>query len=72
MTRLMLTFINGAGNRVTLSVPSPKPTLTETDVEDAMDEIVDSDLIKPKGESLVAPHSAKIVDNNSTVIYRAE
>ena len=72
MTRLMLTFINGSGNRVSLSVPNPKVALTEQDVAEAMGDIVQSDLIQPKGESLVAPHSAKIVDTNTTVVYRAE
>ena len=72
MTRLMLTFINGSGNRVTFSVPSPKISLTEDDVVDAMDEIVDADLIRPNGERLVAPYAAKIVDNNTTILYKAE
>ena len=72
MTRLMLTFVNGSGNRVTLSVPEPKSTLTEIEVAEAMDDIVDADIIKPKGESLVAPYMAKVVDSNTTVLYRPE
>ena len=71
MTRLMLTFINGSGNRVSLSIPEPKPELTESEVVEAMEEVVSSGLIRPNGSSLVAPHQARIVDNNTTVLYKA-
>jgi len=66
----MLTFVNGSGNRVSLSIPEPKPNLTEAEVVNAMEEVVATGIIKPGGSSLVAPHSAKIVDNNTTVVHQ--
>ena len=71
MTRLMLTFVNGNGNRVSLSVPQPKPNLSEAEVREAMDEIVDADLLRPGSSSLVAPHVARVVSSSSEVIHRA-
>jgi len=37
----------------------------------AMDEIIASGAIRPGGNELVAPHSARIVDTTTTVIHQA-
>ena len=71
MTKLMLTFVSGNGNRVTMTVPQPRENLTEDQVRDAMEEIVESEVFQPGGKPLLSPHQAKIVEDNTTVIYKA-
>ena len=71
MTRLLLTFVTGNGNKVSISIPDPKTPLTEAEVRDAMEEVVASGLIKPNGSSLVAPFSASLVDSSTTVLHKA-
>ena len=71
MARLLLTFINGSGGKVTITVPDTREDLTSAEVTGAMEAIVAGGLIKPNGSSLVAPFSAKITDSSTKVIFQA-
>lgn len=59
---LIMYFIDGAGNKTSISVEDPKLDLILEEVQSAMiDLIADGVLLGTKGTSLVEVHSAHIV-----------
>ena len=62
VSTLIMYFIDGAGNKSSISIEDPKPDLIAEEVQSAMESLIeDSVLLGTKGTSLVQVHSAHIV-----------
>ena len=59
---------NEIGNSCTISIEDPKEDITEQQVKDYMDLVIQKNIFQPKGHDLITAVSAKIVDAN-TVEY---
>ncbi len=68
---LQLRFVNESGGRTSISLASPKETLTETEVSEAMDEIIAKNVFYTSGGELVSKYSAEIIDRTVEVLYKA-
>lgn len=69
---LQLSFLTELGNTVTLSIPDPKPGLTETEVQQAMQTIIDKNVFTSTTGSLVAIKAARVVAREVTPLFPAE
>lgn len=58
---LQMIFLNGNNGRVTISVAEPKDDLTPTEVEVAMDEIINQNVINSTGGDLVQVIGARLI-----------
>jgi hypothetical protein len=58
---LQMIFLNANNARVTISVAEPKDDLTSTEVEEAMDEIINQNIINSTGGDLVQVVGARLV-----------
>ena len=59
---LIMYFIDGAGNKSSISIEDPKSDLIPEEVQSAMESLIaDGVLLGTKGTSLVEVHSAHIV-----------
>lgn len=58
---LQMIFSNVNNTRVTISVAEPKDDLTPTEVEEAMDEIINQNIINSTGGDLVQVVGARLV-----------
>lgn len=65
---LYMTFKNALGNSCTISIEDPKEDITEQQIKDYMDLVIQKNIFQPKGHDLTTAVSAKIVDAN-TVEY---
>ena len=75
---LYMTFKNALGNSCTISIEDPKEDITEQQIKDYMDLVIqiittmnlikEKNIFQPKGHDLITAVSAKIVDAN-TVEY---
>lgn len=65
-TRLEMFFINQAGKKSKLSIDDPRPDLNDTDVEAAMQTIIDKNIFDSTGGDLVAISSARILSTDIT------
>jgi len=68
---LQMRFVNQAGGRVSISLSEPKETLTENEVTEAMDEIIERNIFTSNGGDLVNKYSAEIVERTVEVLYKA-
>ena len=67
MTQVLeLIFELADGKTLTLSVGSPKPNVTEAEINQAMQTIITSDSFVRDGQAIVAKKSARIVERNVT------
>lgn len=64
--RLELQFLNEAGTRATIGIADPKEDLTDEDVNDAMDLILQEDVFTSNRGDLVAKAGARIVTREVT------
>ncbi|SFG12844.1 Protein of unknown function [Desulfotomaculum arcticum] len=69
---LQMRFVTQAGNRVTISLDSPKDNLTEAEVTAAMEQIIAKNIFVTSGGDLVAKDNAQIVDRTVSVIYTSQ
>lgn len=69
---LQLSFLTELGNTVTLSIPDPKPGLTETEVQQAMQTIIDKNVFTSTTGPLVAIKAARVVAREVTPLFPAE
>lgn len=69
---LQLSFLTELGNTVTLSIPDPKPGLTETEVQQVMQTIIDKNVFTSTTGSLVAIKAARVVAREVTPLFPAE
>ena len=70
--RLMMTFANDSGTKVSISLNDPREDLTANEVETAMDGIITANIFTTAGGNLVSKDSAKIIETETTVLYEGE
>lgn len=65
---LQLVFLNEAGNRVTISIPTPREDLPVSVVEAAMDEIITADVFVSPGGGLANKVRASLVSRQTEIL----
>ena len=63
--KLMMTFKTDEDKNVSISVEDPKPNLTESEILEAMNLIIEKDVFMPNGEALVEKVGAKVVETET-------
>lgn len=64
--KLIMTFKNEIGKTVTISINDPKDALTETEIKQAMDLIVEKNIFRKNDLSIVEAVEAKVVNTQTT------
>ena len=64
--KLLMTFKTDEDTNVSISVDDPRENLSEQEVIDAMNVILNADIFSPKGNTLVSLVGAKIVQTGTT------
>ena len=64
--KLVMTFKSSDDKKVSISIDDPRENLTENEIKEAMDTIIEKDIFSPNGESLVEAISAKVVQTDTT------
>ena len=64
--KLIMTFKSSDDKKVSISVDNPREDLTENEIKEAMNTIVDKNIFSPNGASLVSSISAKVVETDTT------
>lgn len=65
-TKLLMSFKTDDEKKVSFSVDDPKPGVTEEEIVNVMNLILEKDLFSPKGATLVALAGARIVATDTT------
>ncbi len=65
-TKLVMTFLNTLGKKVSLFVTDPREDLTEEEIKNAMDVIIEKNIFEPNGFDIVASVDARIVQTETT------
>ena len=52
--RLVMTFLTGVGRKISISIDDPKENITEAEIVDAMNLIVEKNIFAPYGSELVS------------------
>ena len=63
--KLLMTFKTDEDKNVSISVEDPKPNLTESEILEAMNLIIEKDVFAPNGESLIEKVGAKVVETET-------
>ena len=63
--KLLMTFKTDDDKNVSISVEDPKPNLTESEILEAMNLIIEKDVFMPNGEALVEKVGAKVVETET-------
>ena len=53
-TKLLMTFKSSDDKKVSITVDNPREDLTETEIKEAMNTIIEKDIFSPNGGSLVS------------------
>ena len=64
--KLIMTFKSSDNKNVSISVDNPREDLTESEIKEAMDTIIQKNIFSPNGASLVSVVSAKVVQTDTT------
>jgi len=64
--KLIMTFKSSDDKKVSISVDNPRENLTESEIKEAMDTIIEKNIFSPNGGSLVSIISAKVVQTDTT------
>jgi len=64
--KLMMTFKTDEDKNVSISLDDPRENVTEQEIHDAMNIILNNDIFAPNGETLVSLVGAKIVETGTT------
>ena len=64
--KLMMTFKTDEDKNISISLDDPRENITEQEIHDAMNIILNNDIFAPNGETLVSLVSAKIVETGTT------
>ena len=51
--KLLMTFKTDEGKKISLSVDDPRPNITEEEIKNAMETIINSGIFAPNGASLI-------------------
>lgn len=65
-TKLLMSFKTDLGDKISLAIDDPKPDLTEEEIINTMNLIVEKDVFSPKGGSLLSVVEAKVVQTDTT------
>lgn len=65
-TKLVMTFKSSDDKNISISVDDPREDLSEREIKEAMDTILEKDIFSPNGGSLVSSVSAKVVQTDTT------
>ena len=65
-TKLVMTFLNTLGKKVSLFVTDPREDLKEEEIKNAMDVIIEKNIFEPNGVDIVASVDARIVQTETT------
>ena len=65
-TKLVMTFLNTLGKKVSLFVTDPREDLKEEEIKNAMDVIIERNIFEPNGVDIVASVDARIVQTETT------
>ena len=63
---LYMTFKNALGNSCTISIDDPREDITEQNIIDFMNLVIQKNIFSPKGYDLATLVSAKIVNADTT------
>jgi hypothetical protein len=63
--KLLMTFKTDEYKNVSISVEDPKQNLTESEILEAMNLIIEKDVFMPNGEALVEKVGAKVVETET-------
>ena len=64
--KLVMTFKSSDDKKISISVDDPRENLTENEIKEAMDTIIEKNIFSPNGASLVESVSAKVVLTDTT------
>ena len=64
--KLIMTFKSSYDKKVSISVDNPREDLTESEIKEAMNTIIEKNIFSPNGGSLVSSVSAKVVQTDTT------
>lgn len=64
--KLVMSFEDTDGNKINLTVNDPRGSISESEIADCMNLIVEKAIFSPNGLELVAPIGAKIVQTETT------
>ena len=64
--KLLMTFMTQFGRKVSLFVTDPREDVTETEIKEVMDLIIEKNIFAPNGEDIVSAKDAKIVHTETT------
>lgn len=59
--RLVMAFLTGVGRKISISIDDPKENITEAEIVDAMNLIIEKNIFVPYGSELVATVDAKVI-----------
>ena len=63
--KLLMTFKTDEDKNISISVEDPKPNLTESEILEVMNLIIEKDVFSPNGEALVEKVGAKVVETET-------
>ena len=63
--KLLMTFKTDEDRNVSISVEDPRQNLTESEILEAMNLIIEKDVFMPNGETLVEKVGAKVVETET-------
>lgn len=64
--KLLMSFMTSNDNKVSLYVTDPREDITEEEIKEVMDLIVEKNIFAPNGEDIVSAKEAKIVQTETT------
>ena len=65
---LRMTFLNAAGNRVSITLDNPRDDITQAEVQTAMNTIITKNILVTSGGELASIDSAAIIETTTTDI----
>ena len=64
--KLMMTFKTDEDKNISISLDDPRQNLTEQEIQNAMNIILNNDIFSPNGETSISLVGAKIVETGTT------
>ena len=64
--KLMMTFKTDEDKNISISLDDPRDNLTEQEIQNVMNIILNNDIFSPNGETLISLVGAKIVETDTT------
>ena len=64
--KLLMSFMTDSDRKVSLYVTDPREDVTESEIKEVMDLIVEKNIFAPNGEAIVSAKEAKIVQTETT------